>query len=207
MNFQFRIKAVGDKAVHNNLNIVEKVIKEKKLKDHRTVIEYAEFVQPNDISRFGTLGVIPSLRPEITIEDLATVKEYLPEANANNIGLWNSLLQSSRFITAGSNFPYSNYISPISLIYMLVNRQSLDTVVSGFANMNQKLTVLDAVKAFTVYSAYASFEEKTKGMLEKGMYADFVVLSDDIFSVSPDKIKNIEVLKTFVNGKMIFSKQ
>ncbi len=207
MNFQFCIKAVGDKAVNKTLNIVEKVVKEKKLKDHRTVIEYAEFVQPSDISRFGSLGVIPSVRPEITIENLATVNAFLPESNANNLGLWNSLLQSSKVITAGTNFPYSDYISPIALIHMLVNRQPLDTAIAGFANMNQKITVLDAVKAFTVYAAIAGFEEKSRGMLEKGMYADFVVLSDDIFSVSPEKIKSIEVLKTFVNGKAVFSKQ
>lgn len=204
--FQFCIKSVGDKAVHNNLNIIEKVLNEKKPKDARTILEYTEFVQPSDISRFGTLGVIPSVRPEVTIENLVTVGEYLPEANVNNIGLWNSLLQSSKYITAGTNFPYSDYISPIALIHMLVNRQPLDTTINSVANMNQKLSVLDAVKAFTVYAAYAGFEEKTKGTLQKGKYADFVAISEDIFTIDPKKIKDIQILKTVINGKTVFSK-
>ena len=204
--FQFCIKSVGDKAVHNNLNVIEKVINEKKPKDQRTILEYTEFVQPNDISRFGKLGIIPSVRPEVTIENIVTLGEYLPETNVNNLGMWNSLLQSSKYITAGTNFPYSNYISPIALIHILVNRQSLDTTISNIANLNQKLSVLDAVKAFTVYAAYAGYEEKTKGTLQKGKYADFVVLSEDIFTVDPKKIKDLQVLKTIVNGKTVFSK-
>lgn len=155
--FQFCIKSVGDKAVNNSLNIIEKVIKEKKPKDARPIIEYTEFVKPSDISRFGALGVVPSVRPEITIENLVTLGEYLPETNANNLGLWNSLLQSSKYITAGTNFPYSNYISPLALIHMLVNRQAPDTTISKITNMNQKLSVLDAVKAFTVYASLRRF--------------------------------------------------
>ena len=72
--------------------------------------------------------------------------------------------------------------------------------------MNQKLSVLEAVKAFTVYAAYAGFEEKTKGTLQKERYADFVVLSEDIFSIDPKKIKDIQVLRTVINGKTVFSK-
>ncbi|MFA7360629.1 MAG: amidohydrolase [Candidatus Kapaibacterium sp.] len=204
--FQFCIKSVGDKAVHNNLNIIEKVLNEKKPKDARTILEYTEFVQPSDISRFGTLGVIPSIRPEVTIDNLVTIGEYLPESNGNNLGMWNSLLQSSKYITAGTNFPYSAYISPIALIHLLVNRQPLDTTINSIPNMNQKLSILEAVKAFTVYAAYAGFEEKTKGTLQKGKYADFVVLSDDIFTYDPKKIKDIQVLKTVINGKTVFSK-
>lgn len=204
--FQFCIKTVGDKAVHNNLNIIEKVLNEKKPKDTRTILEYAEFIQPSDISRFGTLDVIPSIRPEVTIDNLVMIGEYLPESNANNLGLWNSLLQSSKYITAGTNFPYSAYISPIALIHLLVNRQPLDTTLSSIPNMNQKLSVLEAVKAFTVYAAYAGFEEKTKGTLQKERYADFVVLSEDIFSIDPKKIKDIQVLRTVINGKTVFSK-
>lgn len=205
-DFQFCIKSVGDKAVHNSLNIIEKVLNEKKPKDARTILEYTEFVQPQDMKRFGTLGIIPSIRPEVSIENLVTVGEYLPETNANNLGMWNSLLQSSKYITAGTNFPYSSYISPLALIHLLVNRQPIDTLINNIPNANQKLSVIEAVKAFTVYAAYAGFEEKTKGTLQKGKYADFIVISEDIFKVDPKKIYEIQVLKTVINGKTVFSK-
>ena len=130
----------------------------------------------------------------------------IPENNLNNVGMWNAMLQSTKYITAGTNFPYSNYISPISLIHLLVNRQPLDTNLSNIPNPNQKLSVLDAVKAFTLYAAYAGFQENTKGTLEKDKYADFVVLSEDIFTLDTKKIKDIKVLKTVVNGKIVFGK-
>ncbi len=205
-NFQFCIKTVGDKAVNTNLNIIEKVIKEKNPKDHRTILEFVEFVQPNDVNRFGSLNIIPSVRPEVTIDNLETIGEYISQNNATNLGMWNSLLQSSKYIVSGTNFPYSNYISPISLIHIMVNRQPLDTTYTNVTNMNQKLSLIDAIKSFTVYAAFAGFEEKTKGTLEKDKYADFIVLSDDIFTIDSKKIKNIQILKTVINGKVVFSK-
>ena len=205
-SFQFYIKSVGDKAVTNNLNILEKVIKEKNPKDHRTVLEYLEFVLPNDLNRIGSLKIIPSVRPEETILNIEVLTDFVPETNANNLGMWNSMLQNSKYIVAGSNFPYGNFISPVILIHLLVNRQPLDTNMSNIPNMNQKLPVLEAIKSFTVYAAYAGFEEKTKGTLEKDKYADFVVLSDDIFTFDVKKIKDIKVLKTVVNGKIVFGK-
>ncbi|MCX6157456.1 MAG: amidohydrolase [Ignavibacteriae bacterium] len=204
--FQFYIKSVGDKAVTNNLNVIEKVLKEKNPKDHRTVLEYIEFISPNDVNRLGALKIIPSVRPEETMSNIEILKDFIPETNSNNVGMWNAMLQSTKYITAGSNFPYSNYISPLTLIHLLVNRQPLDTNMSNIPNLNQKLSVLDAIKAFTVYAAYAGFEEKTKGTLEKDKYADFVVLSDDIFTFDAKKIKDIKVLKTVVNGKIVFGK-
>jgi len=204
--FQFFVKSVGDKAVTNNLNVIEKVLKEKNPKDHRTVLEYIEFISPNDIARLGALKIIPSIRPEETMSNIEILKDFIPETNSNNVGMWNAMLLSTKYITAGSNFPYSNYISPLTLIHLLVNRQPLDSNLSNIPNLNQKLSVLDAVKAFTVYAAYSSFQEGTKGTLEKDKYADFVVLSDDIFTFDAKKIKDIKVLKTVVNGKIVFGK-
>ena len=138
--------------------------------------------------------------------DIEIIKDYISENNLNSVGMWNAMLQSTKYITAGTNFPYSNYISPITLIHLLVNRQPLETTQGSIPNPNQKLSVLDAVKAFTVYAAYSGFQENTKGTLEKDKYADFIVLSDDIFIIDAGKINNIKVLKTVVNGKIVFGK-
>lgn len=206
-NFQFCIKTVGDKAVNDNLNSIEKIFRDKKYDDARIIFEYVEFIQPADLKRMGELKIIPSVRPEVTLGNIENLKGLIPDINAVNLGLWNSLLQNSGRIAAGSNFPYSNIISPIALIHLLVNRQPLDTTLKNIPGMNQKLSVQDAVKAFTVYAAYTGFEENTKGTLEKDKYADFVVLSDDIFTVQPQDIIKIAVLRTVMNGKSVFEKK
>ncbi len=206
-NFQFCIKTVGDKAVNDNLNSIEKIFRDKKHDDARIIFEYVEFVQPADLKRMGELKIIPSVRPEVTLGNIENLKGLIPDVNSANLGLWNSLLQNTGRITAGSNFPYSNIINPIALIHILVNRQPLDTTIKNIPGLNQKLTVAEAIKAFTIYAAYAGFEEDTKGTLEKGKYADFVVLSDDIFTVQPQDIIKISVLRTVMNGKSVFEKR
>jgi hypothetical protein len=202
--FQFCIKTVGDKAVSSTLNVIEKVLKEKNYDNHRTVLEYTEFVSPEDIKKFGELKIIPSVRPEVSLANLEVYKQMIPEQNGNNLALWNSLLKSSGYIAAGSNFPYSNVINPLQLIYILVNRQPLDTVLQNITGMNQVLSVEDAVKAFTKYAAYAGYEEEFRGTLEIDKYADFVVLSDDIFKIDPKKIKDLKVIYTAVNGNAVY---
>ncbi|MCI0473237.1 MAG: amidohydrolase [Ignavibacteria bacterium] len=202
--FQSCIKTVGDKAVSSSLSIIEKVLKEKNYDNHRTVLEYTEFVSPEDIKKFGELKIIPSVRPEVSMTNLEIYKQFVPSQNGNNLALWNSLLKSSGYITAGSNFPYSNIINPLQLIYMLVNRQPLDTILQSLQGMNQVLTVEDAVKTFTKYAAYAGFEEEFRGTLEIDKFADFVVLSDDIFKIDPKKIKDLRVIYTAVNGNAVY---
>jgi len=202
--FQFCIKAVGDKAVSNSLNIIDTILKEKKYENHRTVLEYAEFISPEDLKKFGELKIIPCVRPEVSITNLEAYKQFVPAQNGNNLALWNSLLKFTGYITAGSNFPYSNIINPIQMIYILVNRQPIDTLIQGLPGTNQILSVADAVKAYTKYAAYAGFEEEFKGTLEINKYADFVVLSEDIFKIDTKKIKDLNVIYTVVNGNAVY---
>jgi len=203
--FQFCIKSVGDNAVSNNLAIIEKVLKEKPTKNHRTVLEYIEFIQPADIKKLGELNIIPSVRPDMTMDNIQILDGLVKPENAKNLGQWNSILQSCNNITAGSNFPFGNTISPLSLIHILVNRTPLDTGILSSIGQNQKLSLLEAIKAFTVYAAYAGFEEESKGSLEVNKYADFVVLSDDIFNFDSKKINQIKILKTIINGNVVYS--
>lgn len=203
-NFQFRVKTVGDKAVSEALNAIEKVLKEKKYGSQRPVLEYAEFVSPEDLKRIAELKIIPSVRPEVSLTDLELYSQLIPGQNGNRLALWNLLLKSSGYITVGSNFPYSNLINPMHLIYMLVNRKPLDTALSNLPGMDQVISVTDAVKAYTKYAAYAGFEEDYKGTLEKDRFADFVVLSEDIFKADTKKIKDIRVIYTVVNGRTVF---
>ncbi|MBS1551494.1 MAG: amidohydrolase [Bacteroidetes bacterium] len=203
-NFQFYLKAVGDRAVNSSLNVFEKVLKKNNGKDHRTVIEYCEFINPKDIARIKELKIIPSVRPDISMYDMQIVNELISPDNGRKLGLWNSLLQASGKITTGSDFPF-HQINPLIQIYYLATRQLTDTVIAGIQNPEQKISLSDAVKSYTVWPAYTSFEESSKGTIEKGKYADMIVLSKDIFNSDIKALLETKVLKTIINGKVVFN--
>ena len=202
-NFQFSIKAVGDKATSTSLNIIEKVMKQKNPKDARTIIEYCEFISPKDLSKISELKIIPSVRPDVCMYDIQILSQVIAPENAMKLGLWNSLLKSSGMIVTGSDFPF-HQINPFVQLYFLTTRQLTDTVLSSIPNPDQKISLADAVRSYTVWPAYASFQETTKGSLEKGKYADFIVISKDIFNTDSKELLNTKVLKTIINGRIIY---
>lgn len=201
--FQFTIKAVGDKAVSNSLDIIQKVNGQKNIKDARTILEYCEFVNPKDFTRINELKIIPSIRPDVCINDLLILSQLIGPENANKLGLWNSLLTSASRITSGSDFPF-HQINPFIQMYYLTTRQLTDSTGVSIANPDQKISIADAVRSYTVWPAYASFEEDIKGSLEKGKIADFIVISNDIFNSPPKDLLKTTVTKTIVNGRVIF---
>jgi predicted amidohydrolase YtcJ len=204
--FQFFVKAVGDRAVTSSLEAIGKVNKEKNPLDPRTVIEYAEFINPRDLEMIKDQKVIPSIRPEICIFDIAIVPDLIMNENVQKLGLWNSLLQSAGMVISGSDFPF-HHINPLIQIYYLVTRQQApagDGTTVAIPNPDQKLSLLNAVKSFTVWPAYASFQENSKGTLEKNKIADMVVLSNDIFNIDPKELINTVVLKTIIDGNVVY---
>lgn len=203
-NFQFCIKAIGDRAVSSSLSALEKVISQKNPKDQRTIIEYCEFVTPKDLSKIGELKLIPSIRPDVCMNDLQIASQIINPENMQKLGLWNSLLKTSGMVVTGSDFPF-HQINPFINIYYLTTRQLTDTTLASIPNQDQKISLLDAVKSYTVWPAFASFEETSKGSLEKGKFADMIVISKDIFSVSSKDILDIKVLKTILNGRVVYN--
>ncbi len=201
--FQFRVKAVGDKAVGNVLSIIDKAGNPSKISERRLMLEHCEIVSPSEIAKIGELKIIPSLRPDVSMISLAIAGDLtVPEA-AKKIGMWGSLLKSAGMITSGSDLPF-HQINPLIQIYYLVSRQPTDTLLQGTANMNEKISMLDAVKSYTVWPAYASFEENEKGTLEAGKFADFVVLSKDIFNEPPSSLLETKVLRTMIRGRIVY---
>ncbi|TRZ64186.1 amidohydrolase [bacterium] len=203
--FQFCVKTVGDLAVNKTLNAIEKVIKDKGLKDHRTVLEQIQFISQNDISRFKDLNIIPQIAPEVTMENFEYVNDLIAKENKLSLGLWNSMLQASGRITSGSDFPFQT-INPFVQIYYLLSRQYTDTTRMDIPNSSQKLNLIDAIKSYTIWAAYSGFEEKVKGSIEKGKYADMIVISDDIFNSDTKKLLDTKVLKTIINGKVVYDR-
>jgi predicted amidohydrolase YtcJ len=203
-NFQFTIKTVGDKAVNSALNIIEKVNREKNINDARLKLESIEFIQPGDINRIKELKIIPSLRPEACMYDIDVIPLKIPNSNTKNFALWNTLLQNAGMITTGTGFPFSHSINPFIQMYYLSQRQFVDTVRKNIPSENQKILLMDALKSYTIWAAYSGFEDSFKGSLEKGKFADMVVVSEDIFGNDAKILLRTKVLKTIINGKTLY---
>lgn len=203
-DFQVSVKTVGDRALTQTLNAIESVNKEVKSKAGRTRLEYLEFVTPQDMQRIKQMEIIPSIRPEVTLADKYVLNDIIKPENSQNLGLWNTLYKQNNIIISGTDFPYHT-ISPLVVMYYLSSGLSLDTALNRVANNTaQKLTVLEALKSFTVYAAYASFAEDVKGTLEKDKFADMVVLSDDIVSGDANMLLKAKILMTIVRGEVVF---
>ncbi len=203
-DFQISVKTVGDRALTQTLNAIESVNKEVKSKAGRTRLEYLEFVTPQDMQRIKQMEIIPSIRPEVTLADKFILNDIIKPENGQNLGLWNTLYKQNNVIISGTDFPYHS-ISPLVVMYYLSSGLSLDTALNRVTNNTaQKLTVLEALKSFTVYAAFASFAEDVKGTLEKDKFADMVVLSDDIVSGDAAQLLKAKILMTIIRGEVVF---
>lgn len=202
-NLHIMVHAIGDSANHTLLNTYERVIKENGVKDRRFRIEHAQHLAKDDIKRFQELGVIASMQPYHAIDDGRWAENYIGPERIKTTYAFNSLLNSNAILGFGSDWAVAP-ASPIQGIYAAVTRQTLDNKNPDGWVAEQKITVEQALIAYTKNAAYASFDEKIKGTLEVGKYADFVVLSENILKIEPSKIKGIKVLQTFVEGKEVF---
>ncbi len=200
-SFQVNIKAVGDKAVNITLQSIEKVTSEKSNNNHRTILESAEFINENDYQKITSTKVIPSIKPETSLEDLKILPQIISEDNAKNLGQWQKMLNSAKCIITGSDFPFQQ-ISPLIQMYYLTTRMfPIDTSVTNASLSDpQRLSILDALKSYTKFAAYSGFEENIRGSLEKGKKADFVVLSDDILNIEPKNLLKIKIIMTVISG-------
>lgn len=205
-NLHVMVHAIGDKANHEILNIYERVIKENGAKDRRFRIEHAQHLDPEDISRFEELQVIPSMQPYHAIDDGRWAEDYIGAERIKTTYAFNSLAKENALLAFGSDWAVAP-ASPLYGIYAATTRRTLDGKNPNGWVPEQKITVEQALKAYTKNAAYASFEEDIKGTLEVGKYADFVVLSENLFSIEPISIKDVKILETYVNGKRVYKNQ
>ena len=202
-NLQVTVHAIGDHANKSLLNIYQQLIKERGKKDRRLRIEHAQHLAPEDIKRFADLGIIASVQPYHAIDDGRWAEALIGPERIKTTYAFKSLLDSNATLVFGSDWPVAP-ASPLKGIYAAVTRRTLDNKNPNGWVPNQKISVEQALFAYTRDAAYASFDEDIKGTLEVGKVADFVVLSDNIMKVDPRKIKNIQVLATYVGGKMVY---
>lgn len=199
---QIAIHAIGDKANREILNMYERLEWERGLRDRRLRIEHAQHLALNDIPRFAALHVIASMQPYQCIDDGRWAETRVGPERAKTTYAFRSLLRAGTMLAFGSDWPVVP-MSPLMGIYAAVTRRTLDGKHPDGWIPEQKITVEEAVRAYTMGSAFASFDDAIKGSLKPGKLADFVVLSDDIFSIDPEKIRDVKVLATVVGGRLV----
>ena len=196
--------AIGDKAIHTLLNIYEQVSKENGERDRRFRIEHAQHIAPNDIPRFAKLNVIPSMQPYHAIDDGRFAERLIGSERIKTTYAFGSLLKVNAKLAFGSDW-FVAPPTPLEGIYAAVTRQTLDGKNPNGWVPEQKISVEDALKCYTIRAAYASFEENIKGSIRQGKLADFVILEKNLFEIQPSEIRNVKVLQTAVGGKFVYS--
>ena len=197
------VHAIGDNAIRQQLNIFERVEKENGNRDRRFRIEHAQHIAPQDISRFAQLKVIPSMQPYHAIDDGRWAEKSIGHERCKTTYAFKSLFDSGATVAFGSDW-FVAPPTPLEGIYAATTRRTLDDKNPNGWFPEQKISVEQALKAYTVNAAYASFEEKDKGSLEVGKLGDFVLLGEDLRTIAPEKIKDVKVVMTVVGGKVVF---
>jgi hypothetical protein len=208
--FQVGFHAIGDKGAQMALDAfaeAEKAAKEKKVRaanggeDYRLRIEHAQVVTPLQVVRFRDLKVIASMQPCHLLSDMKWAQARLGEKRAAYSYAWAEFLKRGVALAFGTDYPVES-ISPFRGLYAATTRKSEDGKQEYFSE--QKISMDQAIAAYTSGSAFAQFDEKQKGLIVPGMFADFVVLDRDVTAVLPQKLLETHVLRTVVGGKTVY---
>jgi hypothetical protein len=203
---QISIHAIGDRANRTILDLYARLEKENGPADRRLRIEHAQHLHPEDYARFATLGVIASMQPYHAIDDGRFVEGVIGPERIKSSYAWKSLLDAGATLAFGSDWPVAP-LDPVMGIYAAVTRRTLDGKNPEGWIPEQRITVAQAVHAYTMGSAFAEHQEKVKGSIEPGKLADLVVLSDDIFTIAPEAIEKTKVEMTIFDGRVVYERK
>jgi len=202
---QVAIHCIGDKTMHMVFDVIKKACKNKPRKDPRHTIIHCQITNETLLNKFIELNVIASIQPIFINYDLHMAERRLGKERVKNSYNWKSMFDKGIHVACGSDCPVE-LPDVLPGIYAAVTRKDLNGYPENGWMPEQKISVHQALYGFTLGSAYASFNENIKGSIETGKLADMSVLSDDIFEIEPDKIKDVEVMMTFVNGELVYKK-
>jgi predicted amidohydrolase YtcJ len=205
---QVETHALGDRANRLILDLYEQAFKavpadERKIREPRWRIEHAQIVDPDDIPRFAKLGVIPSMQPSHAISDLFFAPARLGMDRLAGAYAWQSFLKSGSIIAGGSDAPVERG-EPMIEFYAAVARKSIKGESGEGWHPEQAVSREEALKMFTLWPAYAAFEEKDKGSIEVGKLADFTLLSRDIMKIPEAEILETETEMTVIGGEIVY---
>ncbi len=203
-NFQMCTHAIGDSTNRSILKIYNAVLGEKN--DKRWRIEHAQIVAPEDFNLFGKSNIIPSVQPTHATSDMYWAKDRLGETRMKGAYAYKQLLDQNGWIPLGTDFPVEE-INPMLTFNAATFRKDSKDFPNGGFQMENALTAEEALKGMTIWAAKANFEEKEKGSLEVGKFADFVIMDQDIMKGNTQQILTNKVIKTYLNGEKVYEKK
>jgi predicted amidohydrolase YtcJ len=197
------VHAIGDHAIRVQLDIFEQVAREHGPRDRRFRIEHAQHVAAADVPRFAHLGVIASAQPYHAIDDGRWAERVIGPRRCREAFPFRSLLDAGARLAFGSDW-FVAPPTPLEGIYAAVTRRTLDDANPDGWHAEQRIGVEQALRAYTVDAAFASFEEHDKGSIERGKLADLVVIDRDITRIRPETIRDARVMMTVVGGRVVY---
>lgn len=201
--FQVNVHAIGDRGNRIVLDAFESALKKVPKADHRFRIEHAQVLSQEDIPRFATLGVIPSMQATHQTSDMRWAPDRLGPLRIRGAYAWRSLLNTGVVIPNGTDFPVEE-VNPLLTFHAAVTRQDPSNLPAGGWYPEQKMTREEALQSMTIWPAYAGFQESIMGSLTPGKYADFVILDRDIMQVPDSEILGTRVISTWIGGKRVY---
>lgn len=198
-DFQVCTHAIGDKAIRTMLDIYEESLIANPNYDHRFRIEHSQIVNLDDVSRYAEIGVIPAMQPQHAVSDMPWTEDRIGPERVKGAYAFRSFIDAGIIIPCGSDSPVE-IPNPLIGIHDAVTRQDENGFPKDGWLPEQKMTIVEAIKGYTIWAAYAAFQEDILGSIEVGKYADFTILDKDILTIEPMEILNTNVLYTIVGG-------
>ncbi len=202
---QILVHAIGDRAISIMLDIYGRTIEANGSKDRRFRIEHSQHINPKDFVRYRDYQVIASMQPYHCIDDGRWAEPYIGYERCRTTYAFRTLAEHGVTMAFGSDW-FVAPPTPLEGIYSAVTRRTLDDKNPGGWIPEQKLTVEEALRAYTIDAAFSSFEENLKGSLEPGKLADFVIIDRDLTEIEPATIRDAQIVKTVAGGKVVFEK-
>jgi hypothetical protein len=204
LGFQIGVHAIGDKGNNWVLNAYEKAEKVNGKRDSRHRIEHAQTLQPSDIPRFARLGVIASMQPTHCISDKKFCEKRIGTERAKGAYAWKSLADAGAILAFGTDYQVEP-LNPMEGLYAAVTRKDrLGEEGEGW-HPEQKIKMEEAIKFYTLGSAYSQFMEDRKGMIKAGFLADIVIVDKDLLTIPENEIMKTKVDYTITGGKVVYA--
>ncbi len=207
---QLTVHAIGDEANHLLLNYVQELKKQNGVRERRFRLVHAQVIARDDFKRLSELGVIAEVQPFHLSDDMRWMEERIGYERCKGAYAFKSILESGAVLSFGTDWPgtaAAEYpINPMFGIYAAVSRQTLTGQPEYGWFPDEKITIEAAIKAYTLNTAYANFEEDVKGSIVVGKLADLAVLSQNLLEIPSNDILKTEVLYTIVGGKIVYEK-
>ena len=204
---QLTVHAIGDEANGYLMDMLERIVAKNGEKDRRFRLVHAQVMTDRDIRRGGRMNIVAEVQPFHTSDDMRWMEERIGRDRSRGAYAFRRLWDSGATVSFGSDSPGTNasryFLNPMLGLYAAVTRKTLSGQPEGGWFPQEKITIEEAIKAYTLNTAYAGFEEDIKGSLEVGKLADFVILSDNLLTMDPDGIKDVVVLMTVVGGRVV----